>query len=88
MVSSGGYFVQQSRTILALLEEGHTWKISVKLFKSGHWSRNRYYFFSIFSSAAHFVPRSGTIVAILLEDHPMNIPVKFDFILFSGDKRF
>ena len=30
--SSGGPFVQLSRTILAILVEGHPWYISVKLF--------------------------------------------------------
>ena len=30
--SSGGHFVQQSRTILAILEEDHPRNISVKLF--------------------------------------------------------
>ena len=31
-VSSGGHFVQQSRTILAILIEGHPRIISVKIF--------------------------------------------------------
>ena len=30
--SSGDYFVQQSKTILAILEKGHKKNISVKLF--------------------------------------------------------
>ena len=30
--SSGGHFVQRSRIILAILEEGHPRNISVKLF--------------------------------------------------------
>ena len=28
--SSGGYFVKRSKTILAILVEGHSWNISVK----------------------------------------------------------
>ena len=41
--SSGGHFVQQSGTILAILVEGHPRNISVKFFlKSFLWSRMRY----------------------------------------------
>ena len=37
---SGGHFIQQSRTILAILVKGHPRNISVKIFlKSVHWSR-------------------------------------------------
>ena len=40
--SSGGHFVQQSGTILAILVEGHPRNISVKFFlKSFLWSRMR-----------------------------------------------
>ena len=38
--SSGGHYVQQSGTILAILVEGHPKTICVKLFlKSAHWPR-------------------------------------------------
>ena len=36
---SGGHFVQQSGTVLAILVKGHSRNISVKLF--GYWPRRR-----------------------------------------------
>ena len=72
--SSGGHFVQRSRTILAILVEGHPRII----LNSACWPRRRCCLkgFSIFSSNGHFVQRSGTILAILVEGHPRNISVK------------
>ena len=49
--SSGGHYVQQSGTILAILVEGHPKTICVKLFlKSAHWPRRSccLNFFSLF----------------------------------------
>ena len=55
--SSGGHFVQQSRTILAILVEDHFCEI---ILKSAHWPRRRCHLkgFSIFSSGGHFVQQS------------------------------
>ena len=39
--SSGGHFVQQSGTLLAILSEGHARNISDIILKSGHWPRRR-----------------------------------------------
>ena len=77
--SFDGHFVQRSRTILAILVEGHPRNISVKIIlKSANWSRRRCRFtsFSIFSSGRHFVQQSRTILATLVKGHPRNIPVK------------
>ena len=41
--SSGGHFVQWSKTILAILVEGHSRNISMKLLKLGHWPTSRYH---------------------------------------------
>ena len=39
--SFGGHFVQRSRTIFAILEEGHPRNISEIILKLGHWPRRR-----------------------------------------------
>ena len=76
--SSGGHFVQRSRTILAIVLDGHPKNISVKLFRNwpiglgGDVVKG----FSIFSSDGHFVQRSRTFLAILVAGHPRNIPVE------------
>ena len=77
--SFDGHFVQQSRTILAILVEGHPRNISVKLLLNqliGLGEDVVLGVFSVFSSGGHFVQRSGTILAILVKGHPRNIPVK------------
>ena len=58
--SSGGHFVQWSKTILAILVESHSRNISMKLFCSG----------------GHFVQPSTTILAYLVEGQPRNISVQ------------
>ena len=77
--SSGGHFVQLSKTFLAILVGGHPRNISVNYLKSAHWPRRRCCRkgFSIFSSGSHFVQRSGTIVAIFIEGHPRNTSVNY-----------
>ena len=58
--SSGGHFVQPSRTILAYLVEGHPRNISVKLFEN--WSTGLgvdIKDFSILDSGSHLVYLSG-----------------------------
>ena len=54
MSSSGGHFVQRSRTILAILIKGHPRNIPVKILESAHWPRRRCRLkgFSIFSLMA------------------------------------
>ena len=77
--SFDGHFVQQSRTILAILVEGHPKTHFCKIIlKSAHWpwKRCRFRSFSILSSGGHFVQQSRTIFAILIKGHPRNIPVK------------
>ena len=77
--SSGGHFVQQSRTILAIFGKGSSKEHSCGIIlKSAHWPRRRCGLngFSIFSFDGHFVQRSGTILAILVEGHPRNIHVE------------
>ena len=61
--SSGGHFVLQSRTILAILVMGHERNISVKVFRNWSIGLGEMSFkgFSIFSSGGHFVQQSGTI---------------------------
>ena len=76
---SDGCFVQQSETILAILEKGYRRTIfSEIILKSAHWPRRRCCLkaFSIFSSDGQFVQQSGTILAILVEGHPRNISMK------------
>ena len=74
--SSDGHSVQQSGTILAILVEGHSRTICVKLFlKSAHWPRRRCclkFFFPIF----HSVQPCRDILAILVQGHPRNIYMK------------
>ena len=77
--SSGGHFVQRSRTILASLEKLHRGIICMKLLRNrliGLGENVVFTSFSIFSSGSHFVQRSRTILAILVKGHPRNIPVK------------
>ena len=77
--SSGGHFVQLSRTILAILVEGHPEEHFCEIIlKLGQWSRRRYRLkvFLFFSFGGHFVQRSRTILALLIEGHQRNIPVK------------
>ena len=77
--SFDGHFVQRSRTILAILVEGHPRYISVKLFLNqpiGLGEDVVLGVFSIFSSGGHFVQQSRTNLAILIKGHPRNIPVK------------
>ena len=73
--SSGGHFVQRSRTILAIFDKLHQGIIHMKM---GPLALEKMSFksFSIFSSGGHFVQRSRTILAILVKGHPRNIPVK------------
>ena len=61
------------KTILAILVEGHSRNISMKLFLYEKMSLKG---FSIFSSGGHFVQPSRTILAYLVEGHPRNISVK------------
>ena len=85
--SSGGHFVQRSRTILAIFDKvasgDHSYEI---ILKWAHWPWRRCPFksFSIFSSGGHFVQRSRTILAILVKGHPRNIPVKLFWNLPIG----
>ena len=76
--SSGNHFVQQSRTILAILVKGRKRNISMKFFlKSGHWPlRCCLQVFLFFSSGDHFIQQSGTIIAILVKGDKRNISVK------------
>ena len=79
--SSGGHFVQWSKTSLAILVEVHT--RNIKIFceitlKSEHWPRRiQFKRFSIFSSGSHFVQQSGTILATYVEGYPWNISLIF-----------
>ena len=89
--SSGNHFVQQSRTILAILAKGHKRNFDAKLFWNlaiGH-GDIVYYFeilplamemsfkgFSIFSSGNHFVQQIRPILAILVKGDKRNISVK------------
>ena len=71
--SSGGHFVQQSRTILIILVEGYPRNISAKLF----WNQTIGLGGDvIFSFGSHFILRRGTILAILVEGHSGNISMK------------
>ena len=76
--SSGGHFVQWSRTILALFVRGSPKKHFCEIIlKSVHWSRRCHLeVFSIFRSGSHFVQQSRTILAILVEGYQRNISVK------------
>ena len=76
--SSGGHFVQRSRTILAILIKGHPRNIPVQLFLNRTFGLGGDVVkgFSIFSFDGHFVQRSRTILAILVKGHQRNIPVK------------
>ena len=76
--TSGGRFVQWSRTSLAILVEGHPKNISVKPFWNLAVGLRGDVFkgFSIFSSDGHFVQQSGTILATLVESHQRNISEK------------
>ena len=70
--SSAGHFVQQSRTILAILIDDHPRNILCEIIlKSAHWPwrRCRFTGFSIFSSGGHFDQRSKTILAVLVMGH-------------------
>ena len=85
--SSGGHFVQRSRTILAIFGKRSSKEHSCEIIlKSAHPPRKRYRLkgFSIFSYDGHFVQRSGTILAILVKGHPRNIPVKLFWNLPIG----
>ena len=84
--SSGGNFVQRSRTILAIFDKLHQGFSYEIILKWAHWPRRRCRFkcFSIFSSGGHFVQRSRTILAILVKGHPRNIPVKLFWNLPTG----
>ena len=85
--SSGGHFVQRSRTILAVFGKGSSKEHSCEIIlKSAHRPRRRCRLkgFSIFSFDGHFVQRSGTILAILVKGHPRNIPVKLFWNLPNG----
>ena len=55
--SSGSYFVQLSRIILAILVKGHIRNTPVKLFSSGHWPRRRCHLkdFLFLANGGHFV---------------------------------
>ena len=77
--SSGGHFVQPSRTFLPVLVKDHKRNTSVKLL----WNRDTgsrgdvfWRFFSIFSSGSHFVQPSGAILVILVEGHWWNTSVQ------------
>ena len=76
--SSGNHFVQQSRTILAILAKGHKRSIDVKSFcnlTTGHGDVVQR-FFSFFSSGDHFVQQSRTILTILVKGDNRAISVK------------
>ena len=62
--SSGGHFVQQSRTILAFLVDDHPKEhFREIILESVHWYRRRSHLkvFSIFCSGSHFVQWSRMI---------------------------
>ena len=77
-LSSGGHFVQWSRTILAILVKGHQRNISVKLIlESGHRSRRRCHLKNfIFLALWPFSSEERTILAFFVDGHPRNIPRK------------
>ena len=62
--SSGNHFVQQSRTILAILVKGHKKDISVYFEIRPLAMEMSFKGFSILSSGDHFVQQSRTILAI------------------------
>ena len=70
--SSGSYFVQWSRTILAIWVEGHPGIFLRNYFEIGSLASELMSFkdFSIFSSGGHFVQPSRTILAILVQGNP------------------
>ena len=74
--SSGGHYVKQSRTILAILESCIRGTLIILKSTYWPWRRCRLKRFLIFSSGGHFVQQSITILEILVEDHPRNISVK------------
>ena len=75
--SSGGHFVQWSKTILVSLVEGHLRNISI-YFEIGPLANEKIAFngFSFFSSGGHFMQPSGKILAHMVEGQPRNISVK------------
>ena len=68
--SSGGHFVQQSRTFCANFGRGHYeenfCEITLNL---GQWFRRCFYIFLIYRSGSPFLPRSKTICAIYYRGH-------------------
>ena len=75
--SSGDYFVQQSRTILAILVKGDKRNILGNHFEIRTLAKEEMFKgFSIFSSGGNFVQPSRTFLAILVKGQKRNTSVK------------